>query len=174
MVAHALLKLYAVAIGYGNVVHVHTEHQAAYVVCISHAGSNTCPCGNLPLSFLALPIAYNYLSWYTHTCADVSKLDIAVSRLVEVHKVHIYRVPRKLGVVLCVEVEQRLLKSLQSLNPHLGWREGVHPCDDTYTLVVVVGSLHHCLHLYRRVGSAFVHHLDRNDAAIVKSLNHIL
>ena len=120
MVTHALLELHTVAVGNGYVVHVHTEHEAAYIVSVSYTGSYTCPCGNLLLSSLALPVANNHLSRNTHTCADVSELDVAVSRLVEVHEVHIYSLPRELCIILCMEVEERLLESLQTLNPHLG------------------------------------------------------
>jgi len=147
VVAQTLLKLYTVAISYGYVVHVHTEHQAAYVVSISYTYSYASPCSNLLLGLFALPVAYYYLARYTHTSADMTKLDIAVSRLVEVHEVHIYVLPRKFSVVLCMEVEERLLQCLQALDPHLSRRECVHPCDDTYTLIVVVRSLHDSLYL---------------------------
>ena len=120
MVAHALLKLYAVAIGNGYVVHVHTEHEAAYVLGISNTGCYACPYGNLLLCLLALPVAANHLAGYTHASADVAELDVAVSRLVEVHEVHVDGLPRNLGVVLCVEVEEGLLQGLQGLDPHLG------------------------------------------------------
>ena len=79
MVTQALFELYAVAICYGYVVHVHTEHETAYVVSISNTGSNTSPCCNLLLSLFALPVAYNYLSRDAHTGADVTELDVAVS-----------------------------------------------------------------------------------------------
>ena len=79
MVTHALLELYAVAICYGYVVHVHTEHQAAYVVSISNTGSYASPSCNLLLSLFALPVTYDNLSRDAHTGADVTELDVAVS-----------------------------------------------------------------------------------------------
>ena len=42
---------------------------------------------------------------------------------VEVHEIHIDRIPREFCIVLSVEVEERLLESLQALDPHLSWRE---------------------------------------------------
>ncbi len=120
MITHALLELHAITVGNGYVVHVHTEHQAAYVVSISNTCSYASPCCNLLLSLFALPVTYNYLSRDAHTGADVTELDVAVGRLVEVHEVHVDVLPRQLSVVLCMEVEERLLESLQALDPHLG------------------------------------------------------
>ena len=121
MVTHALLELYAVAISNGYIVHVHTEHEAAYVVSISNTCSYASPCSNLLLSLFALPVTYNNLSRDAHTGADVTELDVAMSRLVEVHEVHVDRIPREFCVILSVEVEERLLESLQALDPHLSW-----------------------------------------------------
>jgi len=143
-------------------------------VSVSYGSSHTSPNGDLLLGLLALPVTYDYLARYTHTSADVTELDVAVCRLVEVHEVHVDAVPRQLGVILSVEVEERLLESLQALDPHLGWREGVHPSDDTHALLVVVGCLHHCLYLGRRVGCALIYHLDRDVAAIVQASYHLL
>ena len=89
MVTHALLKLNAVSVGNGNVVHVHTEHKAADVVCIGTAGSGAGPNSNLLLGVGTLPVAYNNLARYTHAGADMTKLDITVGALVQVHEVHI-------------------------------------------------------------------------------------
>ena len=174
MVTHALLKLNAVTVGNGHVVHVHTEHKAAYVVCIGTAGSGAGPYGNLLLSLNALPVAYHNLAGYTHTGAYVTELYIAVGALVQVHEVHIDGVPGNIGVVLCVEVEQGLLKSLQTLDPHLGGAEGVHPGDDTYALAVIVGSLHHGLNLIAAVGSTFIYYLNGDVTALVQTINHLL
>ena len=120
MIAQTLLELHTVAIGDGHIVHVHTEHQTAHVVGISHTGSHTCPDGNLLLGVLVLPVAADHLAGNAHTGADMSELDITVSTLVEVHEVHVHGLPGDLSVVLCVEVEEGLLQLLQTLDPHLG------------------------------------------------------
>ena len=70
-----------------------------------------------------------------------------MSRLVEVHKVHVNGVPWNLCIILGVEVEEGLLQSLKTFDPHLGRREGVHPGDDTHTLLIVVGGFHDGLYL---------------------------
>jgi len=105
VIAQTLLELHAVTIRYGYVVHVHTKHQTAHVASISHTSSHASPYGNLLLSLGILPVSANHLARYTHAGADVSELDITVSRLVQVHEVHIHRLPGNLGIILCVEVE---------------------------------------------------------------------
>ena len=147
MIAHALLKLYSVSVGYGHVVHVHAEHETAHVLCVCHTGCHSCPYCNLLLRVLALPVAANHFARNAHAGADVAELNVAVGRLVEVHEVHVYGFPGNLGVVLGVEVEEWLLQCLQTLYPHFCGREGVHPSDDADTLVLVVGCLHHLFHL---------------------------
>ena len=170
MITHTLLELHAVSIGNGYVVHVHTEHQTANVLGISHTCGYASPNGNLLLGCLVFPIAANHLARYTHTGADMSELDVSVGALVQVHEVHIHRLPGDLGIILCVEVEERLLQILQTLDPHLGGAEGVHPGDDTYALLVVVGSFH----LLRTVGCTFIYYLDGDDTAVVQTSNHLL
>ena len=149
MITKTLLKLNTVAIGNGYIVHVHTEHQTAYIVGIGYSCCNARPNGDALLSLGALPMTNNNLAGNTHAAADMTELDVAMSRLVEVHEVHVDGVPWQLCVILGVEVEKRLLECLQTLDPHLGGREGVHPCDDTNTLLVVVGSLHNGFYLCR-------------------------
>jgi hypothetical protein len=104
----------------------------------------------------------------------MSELDVAVSALVEVHEVHIHGLPGNFCIILSVEVEQGLLEILQTLNPHLGGRECVHPGDHTYALLFVVGSLHHSFHFFGRVGGAFVYHFDGDETALVQALHHFL
>ena len=174
MIAQTLLKLHAVAVGHSHVVHVHTKHQAAYVLGIGNTGCHTGPNGNLLLSLFALPVTADHLAGHAHTGADVSELDVAVGTLVQVHEVHVHGVPGYLGVILCVEMEQWFLQCLQTLNPHLCGREGVHPGDDTDALLIVVGGLHHGFHFLAAVGSAFVNHFNGDVAALVESGHHIL
>ena len=87
---------------------------------VSNSSCYACPYSDALLCLLASPVAYYNLAWNTHTAANVTELDITMSRLVQVHEVHVDGVPRKLGVVLCVEVEKRFLQCLQTLDPHLG------------------------------------------------------
>ena len=119
MVAETLLKFYAVAISNCNVVHVHAEHKATYVVSVSNGCCYTCPDSNFLLCFLALPIANDNLAWNTHTAANVTEFYITVSTLVEVHEVHVHSIPRYFGIILCMEVQHWLVETLQTLYPHL-------------------------------------------------------
>ena len=174
MIAKTLLELNTVTIGNSNIVHVHTEHKATYIVSISYSSSNTSPYSNLLLSLCALPVTYNDLTCHTHASTDMSELDITMCRLVEVHEVHVDRIPRKVSIILSVEMKQRLLKSLKALDPHLCRREGVHPSDNADTLSIIARSLHHSLNLIRRVCCTLVNYLNRNNTTIVKALNHFL
>ena len=67
---------------------------------------------------------------------DVGELAVAVRRLVEVHEVHVDGAVGQLGVVLGMQVQERLLQRLQAGDPHLGRAEGVHPADDADDAVV--------------------------------------
>ena len=174
MIAKTLLELYTVTVGNGNIVHVHTEHKTTHIVSISNSCSNTCPYGNLLLSLCALPVTYYNFTCYTHTSTDMSELDITMCRLVEVHEVHVDRIPRKLSIILSVEVKQRLLKSLKALDPHLCRRECVHPSDNADTLSIIASSLHHSLNLVGRVCCPLVNYLYWDNTTIVKALNHFL
>ena len=118
MITHALFCFDFIPICYGYIVHLIAETDNQHVLCISPCGTNTHPYGNLVLSILILPITYNYFTADTHTGTDVSEFAVAVSRLVQVHKVHIHGIPRYLFVELSVEVKQRLFQLLQTVYPH--------------------------------------------------------
>ena len=109
MVTHALLELYTITIRNGHVVHVHTKHQAAYVLGISNTSCHTSPDSNLFLDFFIFPVSTNNLTGDTHTGADMTELNVAMSTLVEVHEVHVNLAPGNLCIILCVEVEEGLL-----------------------------------------------------------------
>ena len=50
----------------------------------------------------------------------------------------------------------------------------MHPGDDAHAFIVVVGGLHHVFHFLAAVGSAFIYHLDGNDATVVQTGHHLL
>ncbi len=174
MVAQALLELDAVAVGHGDIVHVHAEHQTADVLRIGDTGGHAGPHGNLLLGLGVLPVTDDDLALHAHPGADVAELDVAVGALVQVHEVHVDVTPRNLRVVLGVEVEEGLLQGLEPLDPHLRRREGVHPGDDSHALLVVVGGLHHGLDLLAGIGRALIDNLHGNDAGGVQALDHFL
>ena len=86
-----------------------------------------------------LPVADDDLSLQAHARADEPELAPAVGRLVEVHKVHVDRVPGDVAVELGVEVDKGLLQRLQARDPHLGRAKGVHPGDQTDAVLSSIG-----------------------------------
>ena len=174
VIAHANLCFHLVAISNGHVIHLVAEAENQHILCIGPGSADAHPDSDFMLRSGVLPITYDNFAADTHTGADVSELAVAVSRLVEVHKVHVHRIPRNFAVELRMQMEERFLELLQSVNPHLRGREGVHPCDDADTLLVVVGSLHDGFHLFGRVGSTLIDHFDREVAAVVQPLDHFI
>ena len=90
-------------------------------------------------------MAEDDLTTNSHTRKDEAKLAVTVSRLVEVHEVHVDSVPRNLEVMLSGELQQWLLEFLEATNPHLCWGEGVHPGDDAEHVLVSRGFDHEAL-----------------------------
>ena len=174
MVAHAHFGFYLGAVSHGHVVQLVAEADDEHVLRVGPCGANTHPYANLALRLFVLPVAYHHFAADAHAGADVAELTVAVGRLVEVHEVHVHRVPRNLLVVLRVEVEQGFLELLQAVYPHLGGREGVHPGDDADAAVVVVGGLHHGFHFLAGVGRALIDYLDGQAAGVVQSLDHFV
>ena len=163
-----------VAVGNGYVVHLVAESHDEHILCIGPCSGYSRPHRNLLLGGGIAPVTYNHLAAHIHAGADMTELAVAVSRLVEIHEIHVHGIPGYLGVILCVKVKKRLAELLQSVNPHLCGREGVHPCDDTHTFRVVCGGFHHRLYLLGGVCCAFVHDFDRQITRIVKTLHHFL
>ena len=174
MITQALLELHTVAVRDGHVVHIHAEHQATDLAGVSESGAHAGPDGDAALGFGALPVADHDFARDAHPGADVPELDVAVGALVEVHEIHVDLVPGDLGVVLGMEMEQRLAQVLQALDPHLGRREGMHPGDDADAFGVVVGSVHHVFDLTAAVGRALINDPDGDIAGGVQPLDHFL
>ena len=65
-----------------------------------------------------------------HPRVNEAELPVAVRGLVEIHEVHVDRVPREVTIELRVEMHERLLKRVQPAHPHLRWRKRVHPQDE--------------------------------------------
>ncbi len=80
-------------------------------------------------------MAGHRLSPERHPCLDVTELTIAVRRLVQVHEVHVDLVPGKRQVHLGVQVQKRLSQDVETGDPRLCRREGVHPRDDADAVI---------------------------------------
>ena len=76
---------------------------------------------------------------------DKAVLSVPVSRLVEVHEIHVDLVIGELFICLCMQMQKGLPEKLQAFDPHLGRGEGVHPGNDAYT-VVIIHDPSHILH----------------------------
>ena len=174
VVTQALFGFHFIAVGYGYIVHLVAKAEDQHILRISPSGADTHPDSNLVQCILILPIAYNHFATDTHAGADMSELAVAVSRLVEVHEIHIHGIPRYFLVELGMQVKQGFLELLQAVNPHLCRRESMHPSDDTDTFVIIVGSLEYGLHFFRGVYCAFIYNFDRQFPGIVQACNHFI
>ena len=174
VVSHHLLGGHLVAVGHCYIVHLVAEADDEHVLCVGPSSAHALPYGYVVLRLLLFPVSHNELAAYAHPRDDVAKLAVSVCALVQVHEVHVHGVPWNLCVELCMEVEQRLVQYLQAVNPHLCRREGVHPCDDAYTLLVVVGLCEDVGHFLRAVGRSLVNHLYGQPSRLVESVDHYL
>ena len=174
VVTQNLFSGYLVTISNSNVVHLVTETDNQHILCISPSSANTHPCCNLTLCFFILPVSYHYLTVFTHTGYNVAEFTVTMSRLVQVHKVHIHGIPRNFFVELSMEVQQRLLQFLQTVNPHLGRRESVHPGDNADTFLIIVSSFESFSYFFRRVYCPLINHLYRQFTAGVQSSYHFI
>jgi hypothetical protein len=82
------------------------------------------------------------LARHAQTGLHEAELAVAVRRLVEVHEVHVDGLPRDVAVPLGVQVQERLLQRVETLDPHLRRGEGVHPPDQPDARVVGVRLEH--------------------------------
>ena len=82
MIAQYLFGTDLVTVCHSHVVHLVAEADDEHILRISPCGSYAHPCGNLVLGFFVLPVAYYHFAVLSHTCHDVSKFAVAVSRLV--------------------------------------------------------------------------------------------
>ena len=85
------------------------------------------PAADALVGFFILPVAGDHAVLLAHTGADETELAAAVRGLVQVHKVHIDAVPRQRGIVLRMELQQRLVEDGQAVDPHFCRREGMQP-----------------------------------------------
>src|SRR6185437_16483140 len=85
------------------------------------------PGGELVLYVFIPPETGNHLGVKAHAAGNESELAVSMSRLIQVHEVHVNGGPRQLAVKLRMEMRERLAQESQTRNPHLRGREGVHP-----------------------------------------------
>ena len=66
-----------------------------------------------------------------------------MSRLIEIHEVHIDLFIRDFLIVLSCQMAPGLLQQGKSRQPHLGRGECVAPCHHAKALVIIIGLLDH-------------------------------
>ena len=64
---------------------------------------------------------------------------VAVSSLVQVHKVHIDFFIWDFAIILSGKVAIRFLQVNEAIDPHFAWAESVAPCDNASAVRVIVG-----------------------------------
>jgi hypothetical protein len=116
-----------VAFGHRDLAHVVAEAAELPALPIVPGARGAHPGAEAVMHLRIGPVADDDLARQAHARVDEPGLAVAVRRLVEVHEVHVDRVPRQLGVELRVQMRERLLQDVEAADPHLRRREGVHP-----------------------------------------------
>ena len=100
VIAQYLLKSNLVTVGHSDVVHLVTETDDEAILSISNSGADTLPNSDMLECLLIFPVADDSLTRLAQTRKDMSELAVAVSTLIEVHKIHVDGIPWNLFVVL--------------------------------------------------------------------------
>ena len=129
--AEAYLGLDLVALGDGDLAHVVAETRDLHAPHVVPCGGGAHPDAEPLADRRFLPVPDHHLAIQAKPRADEAEFAVAVSRLVEVHEVHVDGRPRDVAVELRVQMTERLGEPGQAPDPHLGRAEGVHPRDET-------------------------------------------
>ncbi len=156
MIAQSHFSFHFISVRNGYIVHLVPKANDPHVMCIGPGCGNTHPDSDLCLCLLILPVACYHFPVFTHSGYHMSEFPVSVSTLVQVHKVHINFIPGDLFVELCMEMQQRLVKCLQPVDPHLGRGESMHPGDHPNAFFVIVCLPEGCRHLFFRVHGSFI------------------
>ena len=119
-----------VALGDRHLSHIVAEAAEFSTLPISPSARRAHPGADAVLNFWIGPMANDHLARQTHARVDEARLPVAVRRLVQVHEVHIDRIPRQIAIELSMEMDERLLQRVQAAHPHFRRREGMHPKDE--------------------------------------------
>src|SRR5690606_22728729 len=145
------LRLYLVAFGDGNLSHVVAEPAILSALPVAPRQRGAQPRLHARVDGRILPVAHHYLAAQTHARHNKPELAVAVCALVQVHKVHINGLPGNILVELRVQVKQRFVQNLKTPDPHPGWREGVHPGNESDAVAGVIRFPAKGCDLFRRL-----------------------
>ena len=163
-----------VSFGYRHLAHVVAKPAESRPLPIMPGGGGAAPGAKLLLDVLVLPEADHHFAIEAHPAHDEAVFAIAMSRLVEVHEIHVDGAPWDLAVVLSMEVGDGLAKLLQAVDPHLGRREGVAPGDEANAVGSGIRLLAKVGDLLGSLGDRLEDHPDWEGGAGVKGLGDFL
>ena len=119
-----------VALGDRDLTHVVAETAEFRALPIVPGARRAHPGADAVLDLRVGPMADDDLARETHAGVDEARLPVAVRGLVQVHEVHVDRVPGQVTIELGVKMDERLLKRVQPAHPHFRGRKRVHPKDE--------------------------------------------
>jgi hypothetical protein len=163
-----------VAFGYGDIAHVVAEARYFEMLRFVPADRSAGPCGNLGNRILILPEADRNFACQPQKRRDEAELATAMRRLVQVHEVHVDGGPRQFTVELGVQVQEWPGERSQPGDPHLRWREGMHPEDEADAVLLTVGVATECAHLFGSRQHWLEHYLERDRRICVERRGDLL
>ena len=131
------LCLEAIAVGHRDITHVVAERCDAQVVRKSHRLRYLSEAPDSVQYILVSVISRNNFMLNVQPCKDITEFSVSMRRLIQIHEVHIDRIVWKSLICLCVQMKQRLSQFLKALNPHLGRRKRMHPCDHAGAVIII-------------------------------------
>ena len=132
-----------VALGDRDVTHVVAEPGEPQAVQVGGTESCAAPARDPATNAGVVDVAGDRVTADVDAGLDVAELPVTVRSLVQVHEVHVHGGPGELHLGLRVQVQERLGQCLETEDPHLRRREGVHPRDDPHTAGIGVRGEHH-------------------------------
>jgi hypothetical protein len=167
--AEPSLRLDLVALRHRDLAHVVAEPGDPETVRLVPAGCRASPGAEPGIHRWVLPMTDHGLATSPEAGLDERELAIPVSRLVEVHEVHVDVGPGQVAVVLRVQVHERLAQVREAADPHLCRGEGVHPRDHADAALARVSVTQDAGDRLRRRDDGLGHDTDRDLGSLVKA-----
>ena len=171
-IAHLNLGAQLVTLSHCHIAHIISKTRYLHIPGIIKSGGNTCPDCYLFNNLRIFPVTNHYLTVQPHPRSYKPEFPVAVSRLVQIHEIHVNGIPGDIPVKLCVEVKKGLAQYRKSLCPHFCRRKCMHPCYQSYTPAVVTGVRAQFKNGFRGGKNRLEDYLYRYRGRIVKSLRY--
>ena len=114
------LSGYLVTLCYSHLPHIVTESKDLASGSIGYRTGGPHPHRHPPPNLCILPMAGHYFPFNSHAGMNVPMLSIPMSRLVQVHVIHIDGIPGDSHIELGMEMQDRFSIGGQPPNPHFG------------------------------------------------------